>query len=716
MVGIGCAVVFMALRIALQDPQRPWWSAGAILFISLLAAAVACWRLAPHYIYAAGSLFNLAVTLWWVHSYWQWGASSLADLVNVNIIALTSPALAWLILELEVFRPNPAVIAIRRPFHSIAALASTTLVLLLVTVGLQADAVGTPLHLTVWIAWAALASTAALLVGCLCDARMTGVVPALYVLGLSTAGLTVEQFHLHLNELAPLGAVILSAYALATSALFYFRNRLARWMIRDRDEAATAIWLIPANLSLAAISIALGFWADFAVNALLLRLAVATAVMSQPLSVGLLARGNRRLRLEQTALILAVVAAAIWGWSWSPPADLPMNRLAMLTTVLIIMTAIYAAGSARFLPAANLWAVSAKRLLSALLSAALAGLLATLGLEIFQQVELGHVTITPFDTAAIGLALALAIGAAIVMAVMPGRDPLRLSARGRTAYVYAAEIFLAMTFLHLRLTMPWLFTGYFQRYWPLVVIAISFAGVALSELFRRRQQMILAEPLQNTGAFLPLLPALAFWALHSNVDYSTFLLLAGILYSVLAILRRSFGFGLLAALAGNGALWHVLDHLHGFGFLIHPQYWLIPFALCFLVATHLNRSQLSIRQVQTSHYACLTLIYLSSTADMFLNGVRQCPYLVYILGAISIAGVMAGIIFRIRSFLFLGTAFLVLTLITIIWHASVDLHQTWLIWVSGIALGVSIILLFALFEKKRGEVHAVIDGLREWQG
>ena len=101
---------------------------------------------------------------------------------------------------------------------------------------------------------------------------------------------------------------------------------------------------------------------------------------------------------------------------------------------------------------------------------------------------------------------------------------------------------------------------------------------------------------------------------------------------------------------------------------------------------------------------------------MFLNGVRQCPYLVYILGAISIAGVMAGIIFRIRSFLFLGTAFLVLTLITIIWHASVDLHQTWLIWVSGIALGVSIILLFALFEKKRGEVHAVIDGLREWQG
>lgn len=69
-----------------------------------------------------------------------------------------------------------------------------------------------------------------------------------------------------------------------------------------------------------------------------------------------------------------------------------------------------------------------------------------------------------------------------------------------------------------------------------------------------------------------------------------------------------------------------------------------------------------------------------------------------------------------KWYLFQGTAFLVLTLVTIIWRAAVDQHQTWLIWVSGIALGLGIILLFALFEKKRAEVLSVVESLKEWQG
>jgi Mg2+ and Co2+ transporter CorA len=79
-------------------------------------------------------------------------------------------------------------------------------------------------------------------------------------------------------------------------------------------------------------------------------------------------------------------------------------------------------------------------------------------------------------------------------------------------------------------------------------------------------------------------------------------------------------------------------------------------------------------------------------------------------------GVMAGIMLRIRSFLFLGTSFLLLTLVTIIWHASVDLHQTWLIWVSGIALGLAIILMFAFFEKNRTELLTTVEHLKDWQG
>jgi len=241
------------------------------------------------------------------------------------------------------------------------------------------------------------------------------------------------------------------------------------------------------------------------------------------------------------------------------------------------------------------------------------------------------------------------------------------------------------------------------------------AEVGLAEIFRRRHTKVLSEPLERTGAFLPLLPALGFWVGHSDVHYSALLLLVGLLYGVLAILRRSFGFGLQAALAGNGGLWYLLHHIDGFGFMDHPQLWLIPAALSVLVAAYLNRDHLSAKRHASIRYACLMVIYISSTADMFINGVARAPWLPVVLAGLSILGVMAGIFFNIRSFLFLGTSFLLLSLITIIYHASVDLHQTWLIWVSGIVLGLIIIALFAMFEKKRNEVLAIVDRLKEWQ-
>ncbi len=40
------------------------------------------------------------------------------------------------------------------------------------------------------------------------------------------------------------------------------------------------------------------------------------------------------------------------------------------------------------------------------------------------------------------------------------RPAVAVSERGRTLYVYAAEIALALVFIHVRVTMPWLFTGF----------------------------------------------------------------------------------------------------------------------------------------------------------------------------------------------------------------------------------------------------------------
>ena len=48
---------------------------------------------------------------------------------------------------------------------------------------------------------------------------------------------------------------------------------------------------------------------------------------------------------------------------------------------------------------------------------------------------------------------------------------------------------------------------------------------------------------------------------------------------------------------------------------------------------------------------------------------------------------MLGVMLRLRSFLYTGTAFLVVSLVTLIYHATANLHQTWLMWLAGIARG-----------------------------
>jgi len=199
---------------------------------------------------------------------------------------------------------------------------------------------------------------------------------------------------------------------------------------------------------------------------------------------------------------------------------------------------------------------------------------------------------------------------------------------------------------------------------------------------------------------------LGFWIATSEVDFSMLLFIVGGLYGLLSILRRSFGFGLLAAVAGNGGLWYMFQRTADYGFFQHPQLWLVPAALSVLAAAYLNKDKLDGDQLLAVRYLSLVTIYSSSTADIFINGVVNSPWLPLILGSFSLAGIFAGIIFRVRGMTLLGAVFLLLSIVTMIWYASENFGWTWLWYVFGILAGATIILTFALFEKKRGHKEA----------
>src|SRR5262249_695822 len=138
-----------------------------------------------------------------------------------------------------------------------------------------------------------------------------------------------------------------------------------------------------------------------------------------------------------------------------------------------------------------------------------------------------------------------------------------------------------------------------------IMMGIAFIGAGLGEYLGRRELKVLAEPLQRTGIYLPFIPLLAFWArppvvlhdfavrhfpgLRAMLDYldqiqpnfgkySILWFLLGLIYAFVARSKRSPRFALFAALASNVGIWAFLYH-HQLSFLIHPQLWLIPFAL-----------------------------------------------------------------------------------------------------------------------------------------
>lgn len=337
-----------------------------------------------------------------------------------------------------------------------------------------------------------------------------------------------------------------------------------------------------------------------------------------------------------------------------------------------------------------------------------------LNVEILDRLSVGSVRTANTTLFAISAIFLLSACMLIVASVSPKHDPLALTERGRMIYVYSAEVILMLLFVHVRLTMPWLF-GSFERYWPFIVMLIAYGGVLISEALRRQRLNVLARPLERTATLLPLLPVLGFWIAESEVDYSALLVVTGGLYGLLSLLRRSFWFGVTAAVCANGALWYFLQRTDDYQFLQHPQLWLIPVALSVLLTTHLNEEDFTEDQLASTRYLSLVTIYLSSTADIVINGVSDSPWLPLVLGAFSLAGIFAGIILRVRGMLLLGSTFLLFAIVTMIWYASANLGWTWLWYVAGIVTGATIIFMFAVFEKRRSEVLRLVEGLKDWE-
>ena len=220
----------------------------------------------------------------------------------------------------------------------------------------------------------------------------------------------------------------------------------------------------------------------------------------------------------------------------------------------------------------------------------------------------------------------------------------------------------------------------------------------------------------SAAAPAPLLPALGYWTQAPQLfgNYSLLLFTVGLVYVMLAMLRNKYSYVIAAVVAGNAAIW-ALMHDTQISILSHPQFWLIPPALSILVAAQLNRRRLNDKQLTAIRYLTISVIYVSSTGEMFIQGIGDSLWPPMLLSLFALAGIFVGICTRVRAFLYMGFSFLVLSMVSMVWHASQRIDHVWPWWAFGIVVGILVLTVFGLFEKKRNEMLQVVDQLRQWE-
>jgi hypothetical protein len=750
--GVGLAVVVLALRGAWTDPGRPYWSAGATLSVAVTAGALALWLRRPAYVYASGLLVNLVGFVVWL----AWGTETATSFLSTQVLCLAIAAAVWSVIgtRLRAGRQPAEPGGRLLPFSHFAVTLALVLLGAVVTLELVANLGGVPGSGGL-LPWAALIAVVVALVVALWDERAVLTPAGLYAAGLLAVGLLLAHLSVPPARVAWAACLLLAGYTLLTVAVARAVPRLAglRHTLRLPDPPTATwprLWFVPAQAVTAAVALVLSVGVCVGFEAALDRFAGPLAVALLGAAVILLVERGPAVPCRYATLLLGVVFLTELGWAsldlGVPAVALHRNVLVMIA--LAVTTVVYGIGLARGSARWPAWAECGRRcgpVLGVLALVVLVGVLAQEFLLYNPDPEVKRTPMLGWAVAVVAAALAGLIVAQVRFAVLPGSDPFGLSERRRTLYVYAAEILLLGLFLHVRLNVPGLFGSHFVHYLPFAVMGIAYLGVGLGEFFERRNRPVLAGPLRRTGLFLPLLPLLVFWirppealqellkahipgtvpllaALNKlptyhqgNFDrYALVWFLLGMLYVVVALARRSSRYALFGALAANVGLWCLLVH-YGWAFLVHPQLWLVPLALIVLVSEHLNRQRLGPAASATLRYAGLGLLYLSSTADMFIAGLGHSVVLPLVLALLCVTGVLAGIALRVRAFLLLGVGFLGLVVFSMIWHAAVDLSQTWVWWASGIVLGLVILGLFALFEKRRNDVLRVFEQIREWE-
>ena len=486
----------------------------------------------------------------------------------------------------------------------------------------------------------------------------------------------------------------------------------------EKFESSLYTQLPIFGLVIALVVLASTFFASFYLEERLYRYLMAFGSFGLAIGFGCWSDSARRRWVQIFSLLLLTLGAIFLAWADLKPEEIRLDPMKLVVhAVLVLAMAMFIFGGvvSRFVRHGDPWLKSLREMALITCGMALTLLVVVVTMEFDRFVPDIGCGMPIFEAVAVAVAVIAMTFGLLVIAVRKENDPFALPLQARMGYVYAAQIVSVLLVLHLFFTMPFLFRFGIKEYWPYIVMIGCFAGVGVSKWLEQRELKVISQPIFNSAVILPVLVACAIWIIDSKADHALVTLTVGMAYLMIGYTHRSIRCSAAAILFGNLALWLFYEKFEGFRFLDHPQLWLIPPAISVLIAAQISRNKLTSSQLALIRYVCATTIYLSSTSEIFINGLGAKLWPPMVLAVLAVAGIFAGIMMQVRAYLYLGAVFLLMAMVTMVSHAHQRLDHVWPWWVFGITMGVTILVIFGLFEKRKNDLRQVVDRLKGWE-
>ena len=432
---------------------------------------------------------------------------------------------------------------------------------------------------------------------------------------------------------------------------------------------------------------------------------------SLAIATGVQANQTTRSYLQRLSIAFVTIGVIFLALADLSPGQMysPFSH-AMVRILIVLSVAMFVYGFlvTRWVREGDTWLESLKTMSVVTCGLALIALIMVLGEECLIAFGGGSGQLLLAESVVVAIVVGAMIVGLLTIAVRPQQDPFSLTVEGRMGYVYAAEFCVALLILHVMLSMPWLLDLGLREYWPYITMAICFGGVGVAELLKKRKLQVLSVPLFNTVAVFPVLIGLALFAVDNAADSAMVFFMVGMIYVMISVLNQSFLSAGLGVVFGNIALWIFFDR-YGFSLVDDPQLWLIPPAISTLIAAQLYSHRIQKSQLEGIRYICIAVIYVSSTMEIFISGIGENLAPPIILAVLSLAGILVGMILRTKAFLYFGTLFLFMSMLSMVAHAQQALGHVWPWWAFGIGTGIAILVMFGVIEKRKNELGLLED-------